>query len=1143
MAVPSASSRSRRCASLCLVLGLTAVPGTGRAGAVTVREPAFGLPHIFADTDLELARENGRVVARDRLGQIILIARVGRGTLSQAFALLDPSTLDDDVETRRTGYTSSELNRMFQRLPLRERNLVLEYCKGVNDTIDAIYAGALPEPLELTLLRDLLGLGDDLFGNKTDVSDQVDPYYAPPGGEWPSAGFQFTPELAMAIGVLQVRNFGLGGFSEDLLAELQTLVALHGSSDGMAIWDDRNFVNDPLAPVSVPDPTTPGFGGPLALLRARGPARLANRFPAYDYAGTVARREERQADRAERASRLGAWPRLGSYAWVIGPRRSATGRPWLGGFPQTGTLTPSIMHYAENRSAEANGVRGNGMEFVGAPIVLIGHSDRVAWTTTTAQLPVVDTVLEAIVNESADVLRYADEGTPAPLSRRTEIFPSATGTPTSRVFWRSHARAGNGGSRPVVDFVGETAGTATGGAATQLVAAGGGFTTGLAGGHVALVGGTGAGQIRVITAVPDGDTLEVAAPFTTPPAAGTGFVVAGPGKSILAVAADSPAWMEESTTVLGFARFQRSRSILHIREGARMIPTTHNFFAADNRGWNEIGTSAGVGNIGVWSSGFARVRQDASDVRLPIDGTGPNPLVALSGTVEAATSLTLTSAGTFAGRNLAPPPPNARYDDPSLLAGEYIVTITSGTGYRQTRRIAANSADELTVESAFGVVPAPGDGFEVQEILVMPEAMNPAEGYTANWNNKAATADPGDAFGRNHRVTFLLERLANDALWDRNKQRRLNASVAGLDGRGQFGSYLIPRLREAVDGVGNGGSAAVDTTLAALERWNAAPEHGRNFVDPVTATTMAGEVTFLKNVISELGRAIYADDFGELGVPGGAHGEALVVHAIDAAAGDVPGSRAQSFTGDYFGGADWRVVVRDALATVAAGGIPADAPRPQTTYDHPLAALDPDLRFPPTPAGNRGTYEQILEVGPTVRGEFIFPLGQSAHIEGSLDAGVTFIDPDVLTLHPIWRDWRFVPMLAVSDDLAADPQGDTDGDGILDGYERYWFASLAQGATEDGDIDGLELLDEYLAGADPTDDDTDDDGDFDGIDPAPQDRLLTVPEPRAALQALAALAALGGLAGRRRATTDTAGADGLGGRFVVFSGDNGPLTG
>ncbi len=208
--------RIRRLFSLSVLVGLAlaiALSSQGsqvdvtiaQASAVTVREPAFGLPHIYADTDLELARETGREIAKDRLGQLILMSRVGRGTLYQAFALLDPSTLNDDLEVRRTGYTSSELNNMFAKLPADLNSQILEYCKGVNDTIDAIYAGTLPEPLEVNLLRTLLGLGDDLFGNATNISDQVDPNYLAPGGadpERPNGGFQFTPELATAIAVL-----------------------------------------------------------------------------------------------------------------------------------------------------------------------------------------------------------------------------------------------------------------------------------------------------------------------------------------------------------------------------------------------------------------------------------------------------------------------------------------------------------------------------------------------------------------------------------------------------------------------------------------------------------------------------------------------------------------------------------------------------------------------------------------------------------------------------------------------------------------------------------------------------------------------------------------------------------------------------
>jgi penicillin G amidase len=397
-------TRFRRTAVLAVLL-LTAAGAQG--AALTVRDPAFGLPHFYGDTDAELARENGRQIARDRLVQMILLSRAGRGTLYQPFGVLDASTLNDDIEARRTAYTSSELYSMFEKFPPAERTAVLEYCKGVNDTVDQIYAGTLPEPLEVNILRNVLSLGLDLFGTKNNISDQTDPCYAPPGvppncygittSEWPNAGFQFTPESVVAVAILEVRNFGINAFDEaTLLAQLQSMTAKHGAVAGAEMWDDLNYLNDPLAPVSVPDPTTPGYGGPLAMA-PRSPTRLAavgERFPSYDYAGAMQQIAEAKAHRAEFAIRLGAWPMLGSYGWIIAGGKTATGYPWLGGFPQTGIQTPSLMHYAEIRSGEGadHRIQANGMEFAGAgPVILIGHTDSVAYTTTTAQLRIIDT--------------------------------------------------------------------------------------------------------------------------------------------------------------------------------------------------------------------------------------------------------------------------------------------------------------------------------------------------------------------------------------------------------------------------------------------------------------------------------------------------------------------------------------------------------------------------------------------------------------------------------------------------------------------------------------------------------------------------------------------------------------------------------
>jgi len=1069
-------------------------------GAVTVREPAFGLPHIYADTDLELARETGREIAKDRLGQLILMARVGRGTLYQAFALLDPSTFYDDLEVRRTGYTSSELNNMFAKLPADLKSQILEYCKGVNDTIDAIYAGTLPKPLEVNLFQVTLGLGDDLFGNKTNISDQVDPYYVAPGGDWPNAGFQFTPEIAMAIAVLQIRTFGSESFDEpSRLDELNSLLDKLPAT-GDEIWDDLNFLNDPLAPVTVPDPTTPGFGGPLAkhVVPEESPVTYATDFPHYDYEAALEPVRERQAHREEFARSLGAWPAMGSYAWIIDADRSTTANPWLGGFPQMGIQVPSIMHFIESRSAEGDDhqVEAIGMALVGLPAIVIGHTDSVAWTSTTAQLKVNDFYLDKLILEKTDALRYNDEGTPALMSQRTDLIKGG-GSPTSVLVWRTHERAGNDGSRTVEAFQGDAAGTPESATATSLTDTGA-FSGDFSGGYVAIVGGTGAGQMRpILSSTSDTLTLDAGNAWTTTPDTTSEYVAVTSGNDIVVISRERVSWLEESTSTAGWSLFQRAESVLDIRRGTRMMPTTHNFYGADNQAHNGIGTDLeSGGNIGYYSGGFSRVRQGGAptDTRLPMDGTATNEMVVVSGTVDSATASTLTAAGVFSGKDFSPPAYNYRMENPTEKGSEYIVAITGGAGYKQTRRIASNTDNTLTLEEDWGVAPSPGDLFEVYEIVAMPEAINPGQGYTGNWNNKAATADDGLGFGREYRSTFVVERLAADSDWTRDEQRQLNKDVAGVDEHGKLGRYLIPRLREAVDFAGNGGNGDVDTVLAALEAHNASPEFGRHLIDPVTETTTAGEMDFLVELIDDLASDIYGDEFSgtDVGTPTGLAALNLVQHAIDSAAGTPAGRYVQAYGGDYFNGTDWRVVVRDTFSDTIddLGGIPSDPPRPEETYVHPLSAVCSNLVFEPTLLGNRGTWEQIVEVGPVVLGESILPLGQS----GFISTGCT-PDPNFDSLHSIWGEWRFVPMLHIAEDLDTDPDGDTDDDGVLDGFEKWYFnGSLSHSATDDDDGDGASLLAEFLNGLDPTEADTDVDGMPDGFELA--NACLNQPQAR-----------------------------------------------
>ncbi len=1095
----------------------------------TVREPSNGIPHIHATTDLELFEEYGRQAAKDRLGQFVLLSRFARGT---AAGLFGPGSLNSDIGTRSLQYSSSELNDMFAKLPAESRAQIDAYIAGVNQEINAVLSGPVNAmPVEVGTAA-AFGQADNLFGNKINLSDQVDPGY--------SAATQFTRELSVAITVLQSRNFGSSsgwGNEFDNLQNLLRLQAKFGAGDGFAIFNDLHFLNDPLSPVSVPDPTTPGFGGPLSAslvpggltpgvgffsrilawlrlgpervehglaprLLAPAPTRVAQAaplasLPRYAYAEAMDELRAQAEAREKHMKEMSAWPMIGSYMWAIEGGRSQGGDPWLGGFPQTGIQTPSIMHGVELSSDE--GTHAVGMAFVGGPSVLIGATPSMAWTSTTAGLKNTSLVAEQIVGENSDAARYDDEGTPVAMAKRTETFQVLFGATATRSFFRTHVRVGNGGSRPVASFVGDRSGTAAAGSNAAAVVTSGLTPGQFAGGHVLLTQGPGAGQIREISGN-SATTLFIPVPFTVAPVAGqTQFTAVGSGNGIVAVAVDFVFWRDETGTGEGFGDFQSAQSVSDVRRAARKIATTHNFNAVDNQAWNGVGTeSAGRGNLGYWSAGYSPVRQGGLDPRLPIDGTGPNPLNVFEGTVSSATANTLTDASAPFAADLSPEPVNFAYDNPGNPGSEFIVKIAGGAGVGQTRRIASNGADTLTLEEEWGVVPAPGDRYEVMETIAMPEAINPVEGYTANWNGKASVATTPPT-GREFRHIFILERLGLAIDADREFSRQLNKDVAGIDPE-KNGRYLLPRLRDAVDVLGDQGDPRVIPTLEALEAASAFPIDERRFLDPVTATQETQEPVFLQNWADRLATAILGDELLGTGVaiPGGARGRReAVTHVIDHALGDVPGSL--TLSRDYLNGADpFQVLIDAFIATLdALGGIPAPVARGTNTYVHPFG-----IAFPVTTRGNRGTYQQIVQVKKAQgecggsRGEMVFPLGQSGFIPfaGPFTGGPP--GPNTTTLHPIWADWRHVPMLFAGAGLAVNG-GDGDGNGILDAWECWHFdrvgveATSQQNGPGDPDGDRLSNQEEWTAGSDPNDADTDDDGVLDGFDAAPQNRQVT----------------------------------------------------
>jgi penicillin amidase len=119
----------------------------------------------------------------------------------------------------------------------------------------------------------------------------------------------------------------------------------------------------------------------------------------------------------QRFSRLEdpAWmPAAGaSNNWVLAGRRSATGKPLLANDPHLGLGLPATWYLARIELPER---RLAGVTAPGVPLIVIGHSDHVAWGFTTTQADVQDLFVETLVDDG----HYRTADGVAPLIRRVE---------------------------------------------------------------------------------------------------------------------------------------------------------------------------------------------------------------------------------------------------------------------------------------------------------------------------------------------------------------------------------------------------------------------------------------------------------------------------------------------------------------------------------------------------------------------------------------------------------------------------------------------------------------------------------------------------------------------------------------------------
>jgi len=301
----------------------------------------------------------GYAVATDRLWQAETYRRSARGRLSE---VLGPGEgngyLKTDMFMRTIGYSDQELQEAFDDLDSESQSVVNGYVAGFNRRIAEIRKDASLLPFEFAAVK-----------------------FMPEN---------WTPSDLLAWTALMLRNFdseGYGGQGQIDNARLFQTLAAKFPNNFQAMFEDLRWVSDPDALTYIPKSETASRKAEARSLTARISAEAIPNLSAV--AGSMA---ETQKQIRENLEKINAYPKMGSYAWALAGKKTASGNPILYSGPQMGFSVPSIVLEG---SIQAGGLNISGMSVAGIPGIIIGRTPHHAWSMQVGHAHTVDYYLES----------------------------------------------------------------------------------------------------------------------------------------------------------------------------------------------------------------------------------------------------------------------------------------------------------------------------------------------------------------------------------------------------------------------------------------------------------------------------------------------------------------------------------------------------------------------------------------------------------------------------------------------------------------------------------------------------------------------------------------------------------------------------
>ncbi|HNS20501.1 MAG TPA: penicillin acylase family protein [Sedimentisphaerales bacterium] len=356
----------------------------GACRRIELLRDAWGVPHVFADTDAGAMYGLGYATAQDRAFQMYYNLRIIQGRLAELVGDVKVgvtrqqpegrnSALRNDIAMRTIGYWQAA-QETANKLDPEARSLLEAYSQGINDCLTT-------DPNGRGHLFEKYGLEPESWTPAACIAS------------WWRLGLFFSgdglreliPYYEIEDGARTVRRFAATDSA--------------GATEGLRIRDEASVIQ-----------------------RSDVSDAWLQEVMAYATEHNLVRKVDVPA--AE--SRPG--PRF-SHAWVVGGKRTTTGSAVLVSDPQTPVRNPSLF-YEHHITGKTFNARGIGV--AGCPSFLIGFTPNVAWGLTALGADQADLFL--LKTDPNHPNQYLLDGSWRDMEVRTETIQVKNGTPRTLTF-------------------------------------------------------------------------------------------------------------------------------------------------------------------------------------------------------------------------------------------------------------------------------------------------------------------------------------------------------------------------------------------------------------------------------------------------------------------------------------------------------------------------------------------------------------------------------------------------------------------------------------------------------------------------------------------------------------------------------------